>query len=283
MLLNEMTLIIYDTETSGPFVPLAEVIEVGALKYKAGKLIDKLQILIKPERPVPDDIIAIHHITNEALLNAPSAKQVAPQIESFFKDGDLFVAHHAPFDMALMAHFFESTLGRNIETKAMGACTSLLARQLIKGVENHKLQTLVKHFSFEGGQAHRALDDAISCYQVFCKCIELFNSNRENSNRENISSEDIFKKQGYRLPWSRFGLLDLNHSWWPKLNQAIIQNKSQIQIKMGRGLLKNQWQQVKPLGVVRTPVDGDYVAGFSILENKKKRFHMADIIEIKVD
>src|SRR5690606_22848157 len=51
-------------------------------------------------------------------------------------------------------------------------CTSLLSRKWIHGVENHRLQTPVKHLSIDGGQAHRAYDDAKSCLQVGLTCFD---------------------------------------------------------------------------------------------------------------
>lgn len=260
------TYIVFDTETSGAFPIGSEVVELGAIKYQDGHQIDELQLLFKPFRPVPDQIVAIHGITNDQLEGVPTFIEQKQKVADFLK-ADYFVAHHAPFDLGFMAYTFEQA-GLALPS-GRGLCTSLLARKLIHGVKNHRLQTLVEHFSFDGGQAHRALDDAKSCSALFT---ELIKASRQ------ASFSELEYLQGHLLPWSRFSLEKLDASWLPQLRQAIINSKP-IEISYKKGQLR----KVTPLGVVRSPLDGDYIPAWCHIDNKRKRFMIHEISNWKWD
>lgn len=252
--------IVFDTETSGAFPIGSEVIELGAIKYHNDHPVSQLQLLFKPTRPVPSEIIAIHGITNEALANEPSFADLKKQVLDFFK-ADYFVAHHAPFDLGFMAHTFEQAgmalpMGR-------GICTSLLARKLVHGVKNHKLQTLVEHFGLNGGQAHRALDDAKACAALFMELKKL---------SQQASWSELERIQGHLLPWTRFSLDILDASWLPELKQAITASQP-VTITYKKG----QPRSITPLGIVRSPLDGDYLPAWCHRDNKRKRFMLNDI------
>lgn len=59
---------VIDTETTG-FGPDAEIVEFSAISASGKVLLDTL---IKPVRPIPDEVIKIHGITNEMVANAPT-------------------------------------------------------------------------------------------------------------------------------------------------------------------------------------------------------------------
>ena len=95
-------IIAFDTETSGAFPLESEVIELGAVKWFQGKIVDKFQTLLKPAKELQPDNIRIHGITNEMVKDAPL---MATEIVKFrdFTDNSVLLAHHAPFDLGFMA------------------------------------------------------------------------------------------------------------------------------------------------------------------------------------
>lgn len=254
------TFIVFDTETSGAFPIGSEVIELGAIKYQNDQPIAELQLLFKPTRPVPVEIIAIHGITNEVLDLKPPFDALKQQVLDFFK-AEYFVAHHAPFDLGFMAYMFEQA--DLALPNGRGICTSLLARKLVTGVKNHKLQTLVEHFKLAGGQAHRALDDAKACAGLLMELKKISHQ---------ASWSELERIQGHLLPWSRFSLEQLDASWLPELKQAIKRSQV-ISISYKKGPLR----QVTPLGIVRSPLDGDYMPAWCHRDQKRKRFMINEI------
>lgn len=69
-------LIILDTETTG-LGDDAEIVEIAIINQDGDVLIDTL---VKPSKPVPDDVVKIHGISNAMLEDAPSWDVVAPRI-----------------------------------------------------------------------------------------------------------------------------------------------------------------------------------------------------------
>lgn len=194
--LDEYTYTAFDTETSGAYPVGYDIVEFGAIKYYKGEEIGRMQFLLKPREIMTEFIIGIHGITNEMVADAPSIKEKISEIHEFFK-GSIIMAHHSPFDLGFVAYEFEKA-GLPLPPEP-ALCTSLLSRKLIHGVDNHKLQTLVKHFAFDGGQAHRAYDDARSCLMVGLECFKKLG--------QEATLAQVIKSQGKQLWWKDYSLL----------------------------------------------------------------------------
>ncbi|MEO0336143.1 MAG: 3'-5' exonuclease, partial [Pseudomonadota bacterium] len=165
--LSDLILVAFDTETSGQYPLQAQICEIAATKWKAGREVETFQTLVKPDEPMSDFVIGIHNITNEMVEDAPKIGEVIASFAEFI-DGAIPVAHHAPFDLGFMAPEIESA-GLPLP-KLPVLCSSLLSRKMIKESSNHKLQTLIKVLNLQAGQAHRALDDARACLGVTLEC-----------------------------------------------------------------------------------------------------------------
>lgn len=260
---SEQTFIAFDTETSGAYPIGYDIVEFGAVKWQGGKIIDELQILIKPREPMSDFIIGIHGITNQMVENAPVMKDVIGRIDEFIKD-DILMAHHAAFDIGFMAYEYEKN---NLAFPLNSVlCTSLISRKLILGCENHKLQTLVRYLGINGGSAHRALDDARACLHVGLKSFEKIG--------EKASLEQIYQCQGPLMEWKKFCIQGDNSPLVKNIIEATLQKKT-LEITYDKG--KNTpTRKIKPLGLVRSQ-DGDFIYAVCLNDNSNKRFYLNKI------
>ena len=154
--------------TPAPYPLESEIVELGAVKWHHGKIIERYQTLLKPSRPLMPENIKIHGISNEMVAEAPEMKSEIAKFCQFI-DGSVLLAHHAPFDLGFLAIEIEKA-GLAFPSN-LQICTSLLSRAVLT-TTNHKLQTLVKELGLTGGAAHRAYDDAYACLQVFFKSCE---------------------------------------------------------------------------------------------------------------
>lgn len=265
--LNEYTFVAFDTETSGAYPVGFDVVEFGAVKWYKGQEVGRLQFLLKPRELMSDFIIGIHGITNDMVSAAPSMADKIHEIHEFFK-GSIVLAHHAPFDMGFLAADFEKHILSLPQEPAL--CTSLLSRKWIHGVENHKLQTLVKHLNIDGGQAHRAYDDAKACLSVAHTCFEKMG--------EQTTLAQAIKSQGKNLWWKDYSLLSLNHSKFKTLMEAITAKRHVDMIYQG-GATKGETRRVTPIGIVRNP-DGDYLQAFCHKDKSAKRYYLTRIGEV---
>jgi DNA polymerase-3 subunit epsilon len=266
---TDFTFVAFDTETSGAYPLEAEIVEFGAVKWRAGKEVDSLQFLLKPSRPMSDFIIGIHGITNEMVAEAPLMNSKIQEIKDFC-EGTVMMAHHAPFDLGFLALDFEKN--KITPPSSQLLCTSLLARKLILESPNHKLQTLIKLLKIPGGTAHRALDDARACLGVGLECL--------NRLGPLTSLREVISKQGKEMRWENYQILKSNSEVIQKLTEAISKQKP-ADIAYEGGSAGTASRRITPKGIVRNP-DGDYVMALCHRDGVQKRFYIQKIKEIDV-
>ncbi len=107
-----MMVLAFDCETTGlladtHLIPLdkqPEVIEFYGVNVdlETGKIGPEYETLIKPKRPVSDEITRITGLTNEDLEFAPSIGFIFPQIKTFLEEAKNVVAHNASFDFEMI-------------------------------------------------------------------------------------------------------------------------------------------------------------------------------------
>jgi len=262
---KELSFVAFDTETTGPYPLGNEIVEVGLVKWVAGQEIDSYDQLIKPQKPMGQEVIDIHGITNEMVASSPSIDSVIGKVREFIGES-ILIAHHAPFDLGFLVPDFERF--GIILPKTPPLCTSLISRKVIKGSENHKLQTLVKYLKIEAGQAHRAESDARACLQVALHCFK--------SIGENATFQEILKIQGKDLSWKNYSIQDLHSNQNIKGLIEAIKNNQSVEFIYMSGSMKGKVRKALPYGIVRNP-DGDYLSALCLIEHKKKRFYLNGI------
>ncbi|MBL7544882.1 MAG: exonuclease [Bdellovibrionaceae bacterium] len=268
--ISELSFVAFDTETSGAFPIKEDIVEFGAVKWKEGKEVDRIEFLFKPRRPMTDFIIGIHGITNEMVANSPLIGQHIQAIKNFMIDA-IPVAHHAPFDMGFLAVEFERARMKTPNLPVI--CTSLLSRRLIPETVDHKLQTLVKHFHFNSLAAHRAYEDARSCMMVFNECVA--------RTSPNITLDELIGLQGKRLMWENYSLLNNKNSVVQALIQAVEAEKNILMV-YSKGNRKNETRKLFPQGIVRSP-DGDYLQALDPEDQKSKRYKLEYITDVQLE
>jgi len=161
-------IVVLDFETTGFSPEKSRVIEVGAARVIAGKVVEQYSKLCNPECVVPEIITRITGINTEMLKNKPPVGDVILELQKFIGDYPI-VAHNAEFE----ARFLSMEMKRLMDLQRFNAqeasistnkfiCTKILARHLIPQLPNYKLATLKEHIKFvpePGHQAHRALSD----------------------------------------------------------------------------------------------------------------------------
>jgi DNA polymerase-3 subunit epsilon len=275
---REAIFVSFDTETSGKYPLADEVCEIAAVKWQGGRVVDEFQSFIKVSRPMSNEVIQIHHITNEMLIGAPNAEQVIGQFIKFIDDSYM-IAHHAPFDMGFLAPLIEKA--RLPLPKNNVFCSSLLARKAFKESPNHKLQTLIQFFKLPQGQAHRALYDARACLEVGFKVFEKIEALKAERTQEPLGIEEIFAYQEAKLPWLDYSVAALkSHPIYAELVRAL-EERSEVQIVYAGGSRPGQARTVTPIGLVRNPLD-DYLVAFEVAVEVPKRYFLNKITAARI-
>lgn len=263
--IHHYPLVAFDTETSGPYPLESEIVELGAVKWHNGQIVERFQTLLKPSKPMRPDNIAIHGITNEMVADAPLMKDEIAKFRKFI-DGSVLIAHHAPFDLGFLTIEIEKA-GLAFPA-SLQLCTSLLSRALL-ATTNHKLQTLVKELNLTGGAAHRAYDDAYACMQVFFKACEKLG--------DDVSLRQALDIQKKELNWNKYRIWSSQDEKIISLAKATLEQRT-INVVYEGGQTKGKPRPIKPMGFVRNP-DGDYLHAECGLDQQRKRFYLEKIID----
>ena len=52
--ISDLTLVAFDTETTGPYPVKDDIVEFGAVKWKNGEEVDRIEFLFKPKNKMTD-------------------------------------------------------------------------------------------------------------------------------------------------------------------------------------------------------------------------------------
>jgi DNA polymerase-3 subunit epsilon len=90
--------VILDTETTG-LDNCAEICEISVIDTISGEAI--LNTLIKPKGKIPEEVIAIHGITNEMVNNVPSYADIHSLLINIFNEKRVII-YNAGYDLRLI-------------------------------------------------------------------------------------------------------------------------------------------------------------------------------------
>lgn len=165
-LLND-SFVVFDTETTGFNAGGSDqMIEIGAVRIKKGKIIDRFDELINPGRPLPSKITSLTGITDEMLEGKRSEKEVTKAFLEYV-GSDSLVAHNAKFDISFVkSACHKYNLGEFNNTVID---TLAISKYLNTESKRHSLSALVKLYgvAFDEDSHHRADYDAEGTAKVF--------------------------------------------------------------------------------------------------------------------
>lgn len=176
---EEQTFCIVDIETNGSNIHKGQIIELGAVKYKNGKIIETYDSLVYA-KDIPAYVQEVTQITPAMLQNAPRLITVLEEFKLFLED-DVFVAHDIKFDYKFISDSFEKYDLGKLQNRKL--CTIDLAKRTIFA-QRYGLDFLKELLDIDMHQQHRALNDAMSTTHIFEKCLA-------NLPKEVITAEDL--------------------------------------------------------------------------------------------
>ncbi len=156
---------VLDIETTGLSYINNEIIEIGILKVRKNEIIDSFNQLVKPKYNIPREITDITHIDNKMVENAPNINSVLFKMLEFIEDLPLII-HNAPFDISFLEYNLNK-LGITMKNEVID--TLKLSRAIYRNFEKHSLQYLAEKLNIEVNNAHRALEDTKTLFEVFKK------------------------------------------------------------------------------------------------------------------
>src|SRR5690554_3909442 len=92
-------IVFFDIESTGTNVGFDKIVEICLLKINPNQSEEIRTYRINPEREIPEEVIAIHGITNEDVKDEPVFKELAGEINSFIANSDLAGYNSNRFDI----------------------------------------------------------------------------------------------------------------------------------------------------------------------------------------
>ena len=188
-------IVVFDIETTGLSVLNCKITEIGAVKIKGGKVLDRFNTFVNPEVPIPEEIVGLTGITNEMVADAPLFPEAIASFLSFVGE-DMLVAHNANFDIGFIRHFAEEA-GLPFTNTYMD--TLALSRFLNSDLKSHKLDVLAKYYELGEFNHHRACDDAEMLAHILFAMIKKM-SESDMRGFEDLHNEMLAKADPLKLP-----------------------------------------------------------------------------------
>ena len=168
----------FDLETTGVNITKDRIVEISLLKVFPDNREQKKTWLINPEISISSDATAIHGISNEDVVDAPTFKMVARQVNEFIKDSDLGGFNSNRFDIPILA---EEMLRAEVEFD-MKNRFSVDVQTIFHKMEKRNLASAYKFYcdkNLDG--AHRAEVDTMATYEVLKSQLDHYDALKNNT------------------------------------------------------------------------------------------------------
>jgi DNA polymerase-3 subunit epsilon len=166
---DEAEFSVIDVETTGLSAKTNRVIEVGLVKVRNYKIVERYESLINPGSYLPGFITQLTGITADDVENAPFFSDIVEDLKHFIGE-TIICGHNLSFDSSFIKYEFL----RNGEEPLYNeqVCTLKLARRIFPDLRSKSLTSITKHLKLRNKSPHRALGDAEVTARALIKMIK---------------------------------------------------------------------------------------------------------------
>lgn len=168
---------VLDTETTGLTPGTNEIIEIGMLRVRNGKIVSRYSQLVQPTQRISSFITSLTGISNEMVAGMPSLDEIREDVFDFIGD-DVILGHNILFDMKFMNAGFQTDLANEYMD------TLQFARKVYPELSHHRLSDLSRYLRLTNNE-HRALADCVTTY-------ELYETIKKTMALRNVGVEDLW-------------------------------------------------------------------------------------------
>jgi DNA polymerase III subunit epsilon len=156
-------LVVVDVETTGLSPSYGDrVCEVGIVRAQDDQILDTYQSLVNPQRPISPGASRVNGLRDKDVCQAPVFAEIAREVLARI-DGATLVCHNAPFDLG----FLEAELSHlGLLWAPAGVIDTLEIARRHFNFDSNSLPAVARDLGIETPQAHRALGDALTTFQV---------------------------------------------------------------------------------------------------------------------
>lgn len=167
-------LVIFDLETTGLDLVKDRIIQISYIKVHPNGKEKRGNELINPEKPIPEEVIALTGISNDDVKDKPTFKQIAQSLADMFVGSDFAGFNSNHFDIPLLAEEF---LRAGIDFD-FTKCRLIDAQTIFHKMERRNLAAAYKFYCGrkmeEDFEAHRADQDTEATYRVLMGELDMY-------------------------------------------------------------------------------------------------------------
>lgn len=253
-----------DVETTGLYPSYGDrVCEVGIVRARGDEIIETFQSLVNPQRPISPGASRVNGLRDEDVQDAPRFAEIAGQVMEKLK-GAVLLCHNAPFDLGFLASEF-TRLGRYwMPDKIID--TLQLARKYFDFGSN-SLPSLSKRLGIANPDAHRALGDALTTYQVFRHLYQ------------RLVGQGILQQEDLSMGEFLHPVSDADVDLPPAVSEALARNDV-LEITYVDAAGSRTERKITPLRL-QARQDYVYIVAFCHLRQEERSFRLDRIISLK--
>nr|WP_243394295.1 3'-5' exonuclease [Bifidobacterium parmae] len=180
-----------DLETTGFYPNSCAITEIGAVRVRDRRIVDRFQRLVNPLRPIPAAVVKLTGITDDMVAGLDPIDQVLPEFVAWLAQGDEgaehaenandegnasggvsgvavaepLIGHNIRFDLSFLDWNTRKVLDGPFS--CVDFDTMQISRTLFARERHHRLLDLIQRFGIAENEEHRALSDAIQTQQCF--------------------------------------------------------------------------------------------------------------------
>lgn len=268
--IDEVEFTIFDTETTGLEPGSGDrIIELAAIRFKAGERIAELQSLVNPHRDITAAAFQVNHISQEMVSSAEDMAAVMPRFLDFIR-GSCLCSYNAPFDMGFLNNELR-LLGQAFPAEVAVVDVLRMARRLLPGLERYALWFVAQHLGIKRQQAHRALEDVELTLAVF------------------RALSDLLQSQGAPTFLSLVSLFGLNSRLLDDITAqkiATIQEALDLGVRVRIKYFSSSAARVSERDVlprlIKQEAGKQYLVGFCSLRNEERTFRIDGILHVEI-
>ena len=181
-------LVVFDLETTGLDIATARIIQISYIIARPDGSEERGNRFINPGFPIPKEVVELTHITDEMVKDAPSFKQLAPELAQKFSGCDFAGYNSNGYDVPLLCEEFLRA-GINFDfsnAKFIDACN------IFKQMEKRNLAAAYKFYCGrkmeEDFQAHLADQDTEATWAVLKAQLDMYAPGRQEESERQLEN-----------------------------------------------------------------------------------------------
>jgi DNA polymerase III epsilon subunit-like protein len=156
--------VVLDFEATSIIAEYARIIEISALRFKNGTIIDELHTLVNPDIKIPKSVRDLTGITQTDIEPAPRSTVAMKSLLSFLKGSSVIVGHNISYDYGLLTTFCSKFHLPMWEGSLL--CTRSMAKKAQLQVKDYSLDALCKCFGIHNERPHQAWSDTRATFEL---------------------------------------------------------------------------------------------------------------------